>query len=44
MVESDKEELSMDDKASVLRYLRDELDAKLKMVVHSGSESLHGWC
>lgn len=43
VVESDKEELSMDDKASVLRYLRDELDAKLKMVVHSGSESLHGW-
>ena len=33
----------MDDKASVLRYLRDELDAKMKMVVYSGSESLHGW-
>lgn len=43
VVESDDESLSFDEKASVLRYLRDEAGAKLKMVVHTGGKSLHGW-
>ena len=43
VVESDDESLSFDEKASVLRFLRDEVRAKLKMVVHSGGKSLHGW-
>lgn len=43
VVESDEKGLSFDDQASVLRCLRDEINAKLKMVVYSGSSSLHGW-
>ena len=43
VVESDDESLSFDEKASVIRYLRDEARAKLKMVVHTGGKSLHGW-
>jgi hypothetical protein len=43
VVESDDESLSFDEKASVLRYLRDRAGAELKMVVHTGGKSLHGW-
>jgi hypothetical protein len=43
VVESDDESLSFDEKASVLKYLRDEAGAKLKMAVHSAGKSLHGW-
>jgi len=43
VVESDDESLSFDEKASVLRYLRDEAGAKLAMGVHTGGKSLHGW-
>jgi hypothetical protein len=43
VVESDDEALSFDEKASVLRYLRDRAGAELKMVVHTGGKSLHGW-
>ena len=43
VIESDDASLSFDQKASVLRFLRDEAGAKLKMVVHSASKSLHGW-
>ena len=28
---------------NIKSYLRDEAGAKLKMVVHTGGKSLHGW-
>ena len=43
MIESDREEQSFDDKASIIRHLRDGVGAELKMVVHSGGKSLHAW-
>lgn len=43
VVESDDEELSFDEKASVLKYLSDRVGGDLKMVVHTGGKSLHGW-
>ena len=43
IVESDDEDMSFDEKASVLRYLRDHTGATLRMVVHSAGKSLHGW-
>ena len=43
VIESDDESLSFNEKASLIRYLRDEARAELKMVVHSGGKSLHGW-
>lgn len=43
VIESDREEQSFDDKASIIRYLRDGVGAELKMVVHSGGKSLHAW-
>ena len=43
VVESDDEDISLDDKASLIRFLRDQVGAELRMVVHSGGKSLHGW-
>jgi hypothetical protein len=43
VVESDDKDMPFDDKASVLRYLRDKTEAHLKMVVHTAGKSLHGW-
>jgi len=43
VVESDDKSMTFDEKASVLRYLRDKVDAHLRMVVHTGGKSLHGW-
>ena len=43
VIESDDESLSFEEKASLIRYLRDEAKAELKMIVHSGGKSLHGW-
>ncbi|MDA8989421.1 hypothetical protein N9H22_03040 [Opitutales bacterium] len=43
VIESDDETLTLDEKASILRYLRDEAGVKLRMVVHSAGKSLHGW-
>lgn len=41
IIESDKKDMTRDQKASVLLHLGES--APLAMVVHSGSESLHGW-
>ena len=41
-MESDDEGISLDDKASLIRFLRDQVGAELGMVVHSGGKSLHG--
>jgi hypothetical protein len=43
VVESDDESISLDDKASLIRFLRDQVGAELRMVVHSGGKSLHAW-
>jgi len=43
VIESDEGNQSFDDKASIIRYLRDEVRAELKMVVHSAGKSLHAW-
>ena len=43
IVESDDEDMPFDEKASILRYLRDQTGATLRMVVHSAGKSLHGW-
>ena len=43
IVESDDEKLSLDEKASVLRFLQMVVGAELAMVVYSGGKSLHGW-
>ena len=43
-MESDDEKLSLDEKASVLRFLQKVVGAELTMVVHfPGGKSLHGW-
>ena len=43
VVESDDESIRLDDKASLIRFLRDQVGAELRMVVHSGGKSLHAW-
>jgi hypothetical protein len=43
VIESDDVSLSFDEKASIIRYLRDQAGAKLRMVVHTAGKSLHGW-
>jgi len=41
--ESDDESLGFDEKASLIRCLREKTDANLRMVVHSGGKSLHAF-
>jgi hypothetical protein len=43
VVESDDEGMSFDAKASILLYLKERAEAKLRMVVHTAGKSLHGW-
>ena len=43
VIESDDETLSFDEKAAVLKYLSEKAGGALKMVVHTGGKSLHGW-
>ena len=43
VIESDDEDKTFDQKASVLKFLRDEVEANLAMVVHTAGKSLHGW-
>ncbi len=43
VIESDDEDKTFDQKACVLRFLRDEVEARLAMVVHTAGKSLHGW-
>ena len=41
--ESDDESLGFDEKASLIRCLREKTEATLRMVVHSGGKSLHAF-
>ena len=43
VIESDDEDKTFDQKACVLRFLCDEVEARLAMVVHTAGKSLHGW-
>ena len=43
VVESDDPDLTFDQKATLLRFLRDKAKADLRMVVHTAGKSLHGW-
>jgi hypothetical protein len=41
--ECDDENLDFDEKASLIRYLRQLTEARLCAVIHSGGKSLHAW-
>jgi hypothetical protein len=41
--EFDDPELDADKQATLLRFLRDVAGGELRMIIHSGGKSLHGW-